>query len=93
MKEITYRNDDLEGRNSDLGKTVDDQNQFINIMKLENDGLKNQLRVMNGQHKDMLGENEHLKGKILRLKGNLLEVEGDWKTSQINLDRANVEIR
>jgi len=62
-------------------------------MKLENDGLKNQLRVMNGQYRDMLSENEHLKGEILRLKGNLLEVEGDWKTSQMNLDRANVEIR
>jgi len=93
IKEITYRNDDLEVRSQDLGKTIDDQNQSINIMRLENDGLKNNLRVMNGQYRDMLSENEHLKGEVLRLKGNLLEVEGDWKTSQMSLDRANVEIR
>ncbi len=87
------RNENLQDRNQELGKLADDQNQNLNVLRLESDGLKSQLRVMNEQYKDLLGDNDRLKGEVLRSKGNYLDVENEWKSSKIALERMTVEFR
>lgn len=93
VKDLTIRNDHLEDRNKELGKMVEEQNQTIHMGNLENDSLRNQLRLMNEQYSDLLRENEHAKSDVLRLKSNLMEVESNYKTSQMSLDRATLELR
>ena len=83
----------MEDRNQDLGKTIDEQNQFINTIKLENETLRNQLRMIDAQYRESFAEGERLKAEVLRLKGHLMEVESDRKTSQLAHERLTMELR
>ena len=85
------RNDDLESKNQELGKSLEDQNQRISMLRLENESLRSQSKIMEEQYRDIFGENDYLKSEVLRLKESVMEVESNCKTSQMSLDRINVE--
>ena len=62
------------------------------MLEIENDNLKSQVNTVRHQYRELLSENESLKKEVFSYKERSLEAENDLRTSQMTMDKMQIEI-
>ncbi len=62
------------------------------MLEIENDNLKAQVNTTRHQYRELLSENESLKKEVYSYKERSLEAENDLRTSQMTVDKMQIEI-